>query len=135
MNNLFKALFAITVVILTTSVSNADYHTQISREITLARLNSEVTRECGTWSMPFTRCSELKTLLRILGRDTSVATKEDLKILDRLAQLGLKTEKAQSDLAVAIEEAKKLYAHVVNEHGDGNFGLWQDATCGPAPSA
>lgn len=110
--------------------AHASSHSSIARELTLARLQNEVTAQCGSWSLPFTKCNELRSLVSDLYRNPTVATKADLAILNRMEELGKEVSGAKTDLALAIGDASQVFAHVVNDHG----GKWEDHICG-SPSA
>ncbi len=114
-----------------TQLAQANSHSKLARELTLARLQTEVSAQCGDWSLPFTKCNELRTLVGVLYRNPDVATKADLAILERMELLGKEVSGAKQDLALVIGETKQVFAHVVNDHG----GVWEDHICGQTPPA
>ena len=109
----------------------SESHTATARELTLVRLNQEVTQECGGLKQftQFTRCREMKSLVSDLYKNPEVATEKDLNILSRLAELGTQVVGAKADLISAINDTKKIYIHVVRDHG----GVWENHQCGPVP--
>lgn len=126
-----KTLLALAFVVMASGSAAASSHTAIARELTLAKLTQEVDSKCGTWALPFTKCSTLRSLVSQLYRNPTVATRADLDTLEKLEKLGLEVTDAKGSLASAILDAKLLFAHVVNVHN----GVWEDAICGPAPRA
>ena len=118
----------VTAIWLSTQSVLAFGHDLQSRQMTLAKLSLEVSQECGFFKTLFTaRCRELNSLVRALYRDPNVATKSDLAVLDRMAELGKVVSKERNDLALAIENTKAIFAHVVIDHG----GNWEFEVCGP----
>lgn len=127
----FGAVAALALCALAVQPALAKSHTGTARELTLVRLNQEVLQQCGGLKQftQYARCREMKSLLADLYKNPQVASQKDLDILNRLAELGTEVVGAQADLMAAIEDTKKIYIHVVRDHG----GIWENHQCGPIP--